>query len=304
MLVSVTAGLAALALSAGDAPHRIPLGQTVTGHYTVEVMLNGAGAFPFVIDTAASHSAVLQGVAEGFGFQSAPDDLHAVQTLTETVRMERFAFDRFGFAKVETGTINAVVIPAPPGPELPIVGLLGSDALDGRRYEIDFNQAEMLINAAPPRHADGQIDAIRQVLIGSARMARSGGRVHVLVDTGSARTIVNSHLANRIERQRSTLHLRVGGATRLAREVNADGLVRIDQFRIGGYCRRAFSAVEADVDVFRALGWADQPAMILGLDVLRDAVLSIDHAGDVFEISPRDGADRCRGRRVQTPGPS
>ncbi len=296
--------LTALTLAATDAPHLITLGQTDRGHFTVDVTLNGAGTFPFVIDTASSHSVVVQSVAEAFGFQSVHDELHAVQTLTQTVETERFAFDSVGFAQVEATDINAVVIPAPPGPELPIVGLLGSDALDGRRYRIDFSRGEMVVNAEAPRHADGHIDAVRQILIGRARMARTRDRVHVLVDTGSARTFVNSRLANRIQRQFSGVRIRAGGATRLAPLVEAEGLVPIDRFRIGGFCHRDFHAVVADVDVFRALGWANEPAMILGMDVLRSSVIHIDHANDVFEINAGGDADRCRGRRVQTPGPS
>jgi hypothetical protein len=49
------------------------------------------------------------------------------------------------------------------------------------------------------------------------------------------------------------------------------------------------------------MGWQDQPAMVLGLDVLQHAVLHIDHLADTFEIGPADGAAavRCSGPRVQ-----
>jgi predicted aspartyl protease len=299
----LTLALAGLHLSVaeGEPPRDAALGRTPSGHFTVEVMLDGRGPFPFIFDTAASHSAVLQSVAEGYGFQSTREELHDVQTLTEEIESERHPFGDVNLAGLDLGAMNAVIVVDPEDRSLPVAGLLGSDVLDGRRLTLDLGQARLTLGGQAPAHNDGRVDPVRQVLVGEARLARSRGRVKVLLDTGSARTIVNEALAQRLSHQNPTARMRVGSISRRAEAIDDARLARVSRLRIGGLCMPSFMAVNADVDVFRAMGWEDQPAMVLGLDVLQHAILHIDHAADTFEVGPAEGAAavRCAGPRVQ-----
>ncbi len=309
-LTTLACGLALLGLAlppalADEAPETVELRPTGTGHFTVDVRVNGQGPYPFVLDTGSSHTAVVAPLAEEFGFQSELSVLSEVQTLTEEIVTDRFRFDSIGVGRVEQPDINAVVFSQTMGSGLPVVGLLGSDVLDGQVFEIDYTNQVLRFNHEGPEHADGRVDAMRNVLVGHARMGRMRQPVNVMVDTGSSYTIVNSHFARWTRRRDAAIRVRLGGASRLAQSVVTDGFARVQGLRIGGVCPPPFFAVEADVDVFRALGWEDEPAVILGMNVLQYTTLRVDHANDVFELSAGVRQIECPGsRRVQLPSES
>ena len=87
------------------------------------------------------------------------------------------------------------------------------------------------------------------------------------------------------------------GASRLAEQVDTEGVAQVVGLRVGGLCLPDFLAIESDVDIFRALGWENEPAIVLGMDVLQHTVLTIDHAEDVFQIDPAGDLGQCPGRR-------
>ena len=191
------------------------------------------------------------------------------------------------------------------GRSLPILGLLGSDVLEGQSIELDYAQSVLRLDHPGPEHADGRVDPVWNILVGHARLGRSRDPIMVLVDTGSARTIVNRPLARWARRRHVAIRMRVGGASRLSRMVETEGYVRLDRFQTAGLCLPPFLALEADVDIFRALGWEHQPAIIVGMDLLEHATLRIDHANDVFELSPASEIGECSTRRrIQIPNES
>jgi hypothetical protein len=195
--------------------------------------------------------------------------------------------------------VNAVVIPTGPEEELSVAGLIGTDVFEGQIVRADLTDGQITFNAAPPRHEDGIVDPERAVLVGRARVARARGTIMTLVDTGSARTIVNSDVARLMQTRYPTSRVTVASVSRAAQEIDDAGLVLIDRVRIGGLCVGPLLAVRADVDVFRAMGWDDRPAMILGVDALQSGALTIDYANGAFELGSGGGAPDCRTQRVQ-----
>ena len=122
----------------------------------------------------------------------------------------------------------------------------------------------------------------------------------VLIDTGSARSIVNRRFAARISNQSAELRTRVAGVSgRLHRDRPADA-VFIHRLGVGGYCRGRAALLAAHLDIFEALGWKDAPAMILGLDLLADAVVHIDYQTGAAALEPAEGARNtgCIGARA------
>ena len=122
----------------------------------------------------------------------------------------------------------------------------------------------------------------------------------VLIDTGSARSIVNRSFAARISNQPAEMRTRIAGVSgRLHRDRPADS-VFIHRLRVGGYCRSRVALLAADLHIFEALGWNDGPAMILGLDLLADAVVHIDYASGAVAVEPAAGARNtgCIGARA------
>jgi predicted aspartyl protease len=281
-----------------------PLVALPSGHYALEVRLNGQGPYLFTLDTGASHSAVVQPLAEHHGFESTMETLSAIQTLTQAISTERFRVQTLGFAGVHTHDVEAVVIQGTPAVGLSVLGIVGTNALEGRRVRVDYGAQRLWTAAIAPAHHDGQVHPGFNVLVGQARVAGFPVPVRVLIDTGSARTIVNSRLARWTERQLAERQIQIGGAGGRSELVNTRGFAELNQLQVGGLCMAKLMALEADVDVFRAFGWDRQPAMILGMDALQHAVLTIDYEQDRFELSPAAGVAPCSEGRVQYPSQS
>jgi hypothetical protein len=47
--------------------------------------------------------------------------------------------------------------------------------------------------------------------------------------------------------------------------------------------------------MFRALGWRDRPAMVLGLDLLQHAIITIDGPSGAIRLDPGAPALTCAG---------
>lgn len=275
------------------APETLVLGRAVDGRLSLDVTIEGRGPWPFILDTGASHTAIAQPLAVEFGFEPT-GVLYDVQTLTEEIRSERLVLSDVRAGGVAARHLDVVVVDTPTDLELNYFGLLGNDIFEGRTLRIDVANAVLTLDAPAPAHEDARLDPGRNVPMGDIVLHRARAPVRVLIDTGSARTIVNSHLARRLRPDQVTLRYDVMGATRLARRETDAEAVRIPSFRMGGVCGLALVAVNADVDVFRAMGLGDEPAMILGMDALAGAVITIDHDTGVVEISMADG-ERCLG---------
>ncbi|MEQ8434065.1 MAG: retroviral-like aspartic protease family protein [Oceanicaulis sp.] len=291
------AALALLAISLQaapepPAPETLELGRAADGRLSIDVTIEGRGPWPFILDTGASHTAIAQPVAVEFGFEPT-GVLYDVQTLTEEIRAERLVLADVRASGLTAPHLDVVVVETSTDLDLNLFGLLGNDMFEGRTTAIDVANAELILDAPAPAHEDARLYPDRNVPVGEAVLRRARGPVHALIDTGSARTIINSRLARRLRQNGPRLRFDIMGASRLARrETDADA-VRIDRFRIGGVCGAGLVAVRADVDVFRDMGWAGEPAMIIGMDALADAVITIDHDTGVVEISPAQGG-RCR----------
>jgi clan AA aspartic protease (TIGR02281 family) len=282
---------ALLALSLQAEPSSTALGRAADGRLSIEVMIEGRGPWPFILDTGASHTAIAQPLAVAFGFEPS-GVLHDVQTLTEEIRAERIRLAEVRAGGITSTQIDAVVVESPTDLELNFFGLLGNDMFAGQTVAIDVARARLTLDAQAPAHDDARLYHDGNVPVGEINLYRIRRPVRVLIDTGSASTIINSRLARRLRPDGPTLRFDVMGATRLARREEDAQAVRIPRFRMGGVCGPGVVAVNADVDVFRAMGWAGEPAMILGMDALAGAVITMDHNTGVVEISMADG-ERC-----------
>jgi hypothetical protein len=54
--------------------------------------------------------------------------------------------------------------------------------------------------------------------------------------------------------------------------------------RVGNFCMPRFEVSVADVYAFEFHGWADQPAIIIGMDLLRHTQIKIDSETGAVEL--------------------
>ena len=281
-------------------PETIALERTGSGHFIAPVYIEDDGPYPFAPDTGASHTAIAQPLAELYGFVSESRELTPVQTLTEEINAERHVLLDISLGGLPPRALDVVVTPIAPDVELDLYGLLGSDFFDGHVVRLDYPNAELVMDAPPPDHADAHLNGDRRILIGAAEARHLPGQILVLVDTGSPVTLVNPELARSLKRHRPVTITTVGSVSRLPDPVEADDLVILSRFKLGGMCMPRIGVQSADLDVFRAMGWENRPAMIVGLDLLQNTALTIDYATGVAQIEPDRESWTCPpARRAQ-----
>lgn len=295
LLIALATSLSAAARA--EPREAIDLLRSPSGYFVVPVFIGEDGPYAFAPDTGASHTAIAQSLAESHGFTSTLENLHQVQTLTTQVEAERHRLSRMSVGPYDLNTVEAIVTPTPPELDLELFGLLGSNAFAGRVIELDYPQARLDLQATPPRYTDALIDPRRHVLTGAAHALGVEDDIAVMIDTGSPITIVNDRLAARL-RQRDVIRvLTVGSMSRIPDMVETDAGVVMRQFQLGGICLNRLTLHAAELDVFRAMGWDDQPAMIVGLDLLQNTRLTIDYVSGHAQIEPGPAAWRCSGGR-------
>lgn len=295
----LAAGLMACATLTG-APAKaqtIVLERTASGHFVAPVWIDHDGPYPFAPDTGASHTAIAQPLAEQYGFVSDGRPTTPVQTLTEEITAERHLLLDISLEDLPARALDVVVTPIAPDVELELYGLLGSDFFAGHVVTLDYPNAELTMDAPPPIHADAHLNGDRRVLIGAAEARHLPGQILVLVDTGSPVTLVNPELARSLKRRRPLTITTVGSVTRLPDPVETDDMVILSRFKLGGLCLRQIGVQSADLDVFRAMGWENRPAMIVGLDLLQNTALTIDYVTGVAQIEPERDSWTCPASR-------
>ena len=279
----------------------VPLERAPSGHLLLPVTLNGGEPQTFILDTGASNTAIAQPIAETTGFVSQWQSYDLVQSLNDRFDAERYVIDQLVMTGVDPVSVNSVIIPVPADHPLPVAGLLGADAIRSDRYEIDFEGASLILDSRAAEHSDGRIEP-RGLLIGQAQLRRRSAPVHVIIDTGSSHTLINRELRRHLfdAGVQFNVNVRVTGIEDGDGEEAAPVLLR--QLQIGGLCVDRAPALQSDLDVFDAMGWANEPAMVIGMDTLRHARLRIDREAGVFEITGMTDETRCNGNRVQLPG--
>lgn len=251
-----------------------------TERMTVPVTIGSRGPYRFLVDTGAERTVISQELARQLGLRpGAHARLHSMSEVSEvgTVVIPRLNVSARAFKD-----INA---PALSRRNLGAEGMLGVDSLKSQRVLFDFHRQTMSISPSHLSRRRADDDAI--VVTARSRFGRliladaraEGQKLWVVIDTGSQVTIGNQALRDRLERKG-----RLGPTTPIDLISVTGGAIVADYTQIGGVTIggvkvRNMPVAFADVHPFRKLRLTSQPALLLGMDVLRmfDQV-SIDFA--------------------------
>ncbi|MBO6797591.1 retropepsin-like aspartic protease [Maricaulis sp.] len=284
-------GLGLAWLPAPALPQTIELGRTVSGHVIMDVEVGEHGEHVFVVDTGANRTAIAQAVAEQMGFQSSWVVSDDVQSLTRMFEAERFELADVRLPHIPPQTLQSVVIPDSTTRNTMIAGLLGMDAFAGRRYGIDFTDGHIQLEPEHVFFDDGILDPENGLLYGAARLGTGERIFRVVIDSGSAVSIANHALHSRFV-PRNVLSYELSGVDgRMGDNANA---FPIRQFQIGDLCISRQYIMRANLDIFYALGWENAPALVIGMDILSQARVTIDQRTGVWDIQPTGRENQCR----------
>lgn len=250
-----------------------------TGRLRAPVYINGMGPFNFIVDTAANRTAISSRLAAQLALPvTGSGEVHAMG-------------GPFTAPMAHVQTMRAGVIESR-GVELPVIaddalgtadGLLGVEDMAGRQLTMDFENERIMIEHArnPVSRRDwSTIEARRRfgnLIVADARI--EGVPVRVVIDTGAQSSVANSALRDelvRLGRARTdpaTIRtLTVGGPIVL------DQLMFIPRMRMGAVDVSNVRAGVGDPYVFTLWGLNDEPALLLGMDVLgRARAMVIDY---------------------------
>lgn len=234
---------------------------------TVEVQVNGRGPYHFVVDSGADTSAVGLRVARDLQLPLATPVILNGMT-------DRNIVDRVKLATLTLGpsTIGDLEVPALREEDLGGDGMIGIDALVRQRLLMDFESRLIKIEDArkPAEHFTDEIVITARLRHGQLILTqvRAGGQtLDAVIDTGSEITVGNLALRDKILSSSRTKDWTVSATGVTGKTVDLQ-LGWIRELRVGSITLRDVPVAFADVPPFKVFGLADQPALLLGTDIL------------------------------------
>lgn len=267
------------------------------GRMVAPVMVNGAGPFRFIVDTGANRSAVSPQVVDALGLTTTGiGDVHSVHGVTSApfVEVDSVQFGNLALASRDMPMLEGPVLAGEHG-------LLGVDGLQGRRLRMDFEDRCIEITPSQPvRRRAGWTLVRGELRFGHLVVVEGRIRdtpISIFIDTGSDSTLANVALRDRL---RSTVRVD-RQSTANARAYTAgtpivlDNVILIPRLRIGDVEARGITAYVGDFHIFRLWDLIDQPALLIGMDVLsqtRELVIDYEEGAVLFRLRspPRTGS--------------
>ncbi len=273
----------------------IALGNDIPGRMTVPVSIGGAGGagseeagpYPFTIDTGAERSVISNELATLL--KLAKGKSVRVTTITGAAGVATVVIP-----SLTVGMVSAARIEAPlfRGYDLGAPGLLGLDLLAGHAVRIDFEAGQMLLLPAAKRPADFG-DSPDEIVIRARSQFRQlvvteaffrGRRIRVILDTGTAVSLGNKAMRDLLgEGQQSAGSITLTSVTGAKLEAE---LAVVKDLTVGGVVFQALPVAFRDAAPFAAFGLRNRPALLLGMDALRQfRRVDIDFANREVRLS-------------------
>lgn len=240
----------------------------VRSRMTIAVDVNGTGPYRFVVDSGADSSVIGTRIARTL-------ELPQGTSVTLNGMTGSSVVPRVLVNRLELGSTYATDL------ELPVLaerdlggdGMLGIDALADERLMLDFEKRLITVEDAnkPPPRMDGEIVVMARRRRGQlilTEVKANGMTINAVIDTGSEVTIGNSALREKIVRRGAKVEkVEMTGVTGVTVVLD---LVRVDEIRLGSVILKNVPIAFADVPPFAVFDLADQPAMLLGTDMMEN----------------------------------
>lgn len=238
---------------------------------TIPVRIGKAGPYAFVVDTGADRSVLAADLAQALVLEPGrPVLLHGItgSEMTPTVKTPGMSLGGV--------TLKAQELPIVARDRLAVDGLLGVDILQRRRLIMDFRARRLEIKALgspsvfnPSRMA--LVDArssFGRLTVVDARADKV--RVTAFIDSGGGLTIVNSALADGVRRRGGWREpAPVVAITGVTDHVQRGEFRILDRLTLGGVVFRNVPVVVSDLHLFAQWRLQGEPALLLGVDVLK-----------------------------------
>lgn len=235
----------------------------------VDVLVNGSGPYRFVVDSGADTSVV--GLRVARSLQLPLGSPAVLNGMTSRNIVDRVKVDQLSLGP---SIIRNLELPALREDDVGSDGLIGIDALTQQRLMMDFEKRLVKIEDAriPVRFDPNDIVIIAKRLHGQlilTHVRAAGLPLDAIIDTGTEISIGNLALRDKLLRRNrdNFTTVPVIGVTGVT--VNLQ-IARIAELDLGPITLRDVPIAFADVPPFKLFGLSDQPALLLGTDILEN----------------------------------
>lgn len=251
-------------------------------HLSIDVQIQGNGPYRFVVDTGADRSVLSTDVAAELGL------LHGERVMMEgvvrAVAAETVLVDELSFGPIQC---RHLVVPILPRALLQADGYLGLDALDGHRVTFDFKNRSLQVSA--PWSRFGAL----WVRSNETRIRTSGSNGHLraidcavdgvpataFIDTGAEVSAANSTLWDALARRKpSRNESHAMPLTDVTGGELSGNVALVDKIQLQEVQFTDCPLVIADFRIFEVWGLRQHPALLIGMNLLRQfSKVSIDY---------------------------
>jgi len=235
---------------------------------TVKAYVNGRGPFDFLVDTGASSSVISAELADQLGLaRTGSNKLHSIAG-AQAVSTTRV--DSLTVGKRSRSNMTVSVLPRA---LLRVDGVLGLEWLGRASLLLDFLRRRMVVGEGLPL-ADDLTVAVK------SRLARSGlmlidafipdQRLIAFVDTGSTTTVGNLALLDAARRAKAIVgELSDTQLRSVTGQILPARATVVSRLMLGKLTLRNVPLLIGEVHTFEYWGFRDEPAIVIGVDILR-----------------------------------
>ncbi len=239
------------------------------GRVMAPVMINGQGPFRFIVDTGANQSVITARVATALGLTWG-DRSVKLTGVTGSLMVPTVPIDRLATGELQQQGLEIPVIGSVMGGG---DGILGMQGFAGKRITVDFANDRIQIATSRGQRVNGSLVRVPvkirfdKLLLATGRV--DGVKVKAVIDTGAQRTLGNQALRDELLRRKrirgEPQRTGVIGLTDVEQEGHAIFTRRIS---LGDLTINDVDVIYGDIHVFRLWELEEEPALLVGMDVL------------------------------------
>lgn len=297
----------AVADQAAEPLYAAPTRLDRSGRVLAAVLINGRGPFRFILDTGANRSAISPRVVEVLGLESADGDVVGVHGVTGSAAMPVVRVDTLRAGDIVLEDVRLPVLTSQVFADAD--GILGVEGLQHARVDVNFTSDRVNIGHSPRRRAPEGFVTMPVRLEKNGLMlvnGRVGGvRVQIIIDTGAERSLGNVPLQTALLHRVSRRHRVQTNVYGVTPDVRTGTSFLAPTISIGSTRLRNLPVTFDDLHVFNVWGLDEEPALLLGMDLLGTLErFIIDYPRQEFQIKTggavRTGVRRCGPNECRT----
>lgn len=266
-----------------------PLIRLSNGRPGIMVAINGYGPFPFLIDTATSHSVLSPHLRDVLKVPATGGPAYSVVTAAGSVKSHFHLVNEIAAAGVIVERLNAIVIDLPK--ELGAEGIIGADFLSNFTVDLDLAKRAMtlypggtVLQPTGFRRIAGTLNSAGFIVLPALVDGISASAVF---DSGAVFTVVNFRLAAATQRVPKIIARNIQSKViDAARQRNIAESVNFDRITMGPVLWSDRRVLVSEMHVFEQVGLDRSPCIFIGADFMVRRRVIIDYAQASLYLAP------------------